>query len=101
MFDSDDEWWRVEARRGHGPHGASRRRARSPAERVRARPEVDLMINRGRDGTVNAGAVSEGCSKECQWFVVCRSNTRRRRTRRTPRFKDTRPRNLLCLLRAP
>ena len=63
MFDSDDEWWRVEARRGHGPHGASRRRARSPAERVRARPEVDLMINRGRDGMVNAGAVSEGCSK--------------------------------------
>ena len=62
-FDPDDEWWRVEARRGHGPHGASRRRARSPAERVRARPEVDLMINRGRDGTVNAGAVSEGCSK--------------------------------------
>ena len=69
MFDSDDEWWRVEARRGHGPHGASRRRARSPAERVRARPEVDLMINRGRDGMVNAGAVSEGCSRECQWFV--------------------------------
>ena len=65
MFDSDDEWWRVEARRGHGPHGASRRRARSPAERVRARPEVDLMINRGRDGMVNAGAVSEGCSREC------------------------------------
>ena len=64
MFDSDDEWWRVEARRGHGPHGASRRRARSPAERVRARPEVDLMINRGRDGMVNAGAVSEGCSRE-------------------------------------
>ena len=63
MFDSDDEWWRVEARRGHGPHGASRRRARSPAERVRARPEVDLMINRGRDGMVNAGAVSEGCSR--------------------------------------
>ena len=73
MFDSDDEWWRVEARRGHGPHGASRRRARSPAERVRARPEVDLMINRGRDGTVNAGAVSEGCSRECQWPVVRRA----------------------------
>ena len=36
------------------------------------------MINRGRDGMVNAGAVSEGCSRECQWFVVCRSNTRRR-----------------------
>ena len=66
----------------HGPHGASRRRARSPAERVRAHgPKVDLMINRGRDGMVNAGgAVSEGCSRECQWFVVCRSNTRRRRT---------------------
>ena len=63
MFDSDVEWWRVEARRGHGPHGASRRRARSPAERVRARPEVDLMINRGRGGMVNAGVVSEGCSK--------------------------------------
>ena len=62
MFDSDDEWWRVEARRGHGPHGASRRRARSPAERVRARPEADLMINRGRDGMVNAGAVSEGAT---------------------------------------
>ena len=59
MFDSDDEWWRVEARRGHGPHGASRRRARSPAERVRARPEVDLMINRGRDGAVNARATLE------------------------------------------
>ena len=28
------------------------------------------MINRGRDGMVNAGAVSEGCSRECQWFVV-------------------------------
>ena len=84
MFDSDDEWWRVEARRGHGPHGASRRRARSPAERVRARPEVDLMINRGRDGMVNAGAVSEGCSNECQWFVVRRSNTRRRPISRTP-----------------
>ena len=79
MFDYDDEWWRVvEARRGHEPHGASRRRAHSPAERVRARPEVDLMINRGQDGVVNAGAVREGCSKECQWFVVRRSNTRRR-----------------------
>ena len=44
MFDFDGEWWRVEARRGHGPHGASRRRARSPAERVRARPEVGLMV---------------------------------------------------------
>ena len=65
MFDSDDgEWWRVEeARRGHhGPQGASRRRTRSPAERVRARPEVALMINRGRDGMVNAGAVSEGAA---------------------------------------
>ena len=45
MFDSDDEWWNVEARRGHGPHGAIRRRARSPAERARACPEADLMIN--------------------------------------------------------
>ena len=62
MFDPDDEWWRVEARRGRGPHGASRRRARSPAERVRARPEVVLVINRGRDVMVNAGAVSEGAT---------------------------------------
>ena len=50
----------AEARRGHGPHGASRRRDRIPAERVRARPEADLVINRGRGGMVNAGAVSEG-----------------------------------------
>ena len=28
------------------------------------------MINRGQDGMVIAGAVSEGCSKERQWFVV-------------------------------
>ena len=47
------------------------------------------MINRGRDGMVNECAVSEGCSKECQWFVRCRSNARRRRTRRTPRFNST------------
>ena len=63
MFDPDDEWWRDEARRGHGPHGPSRRRARSPAQRVRARPEVDVMANRGRDEANNTGAVSEGCSK--------------------------------------
>ena len=56
MFDPDDEWWYVETRRGHGPHGASRRRACSPAERVRARPEVDLMVDRRRGGMVNAGA---------------------------------------------
>ena len=62
MFDSDGEWWRVEARRGHGLHGESRRRARSPAERVRARPELDLMINGGRNGMVNAGAVTEGAT---------------------------------------
>ena len=53
----------MEARRGHGPHGPSRRRARSPAQRVRARPEVDVMANRGRDEANNTGAVSEGCSK--------------------------------------
>ena len=58
------------------------------------------MINRGRDGTVNAGAVSEGCSKECQWFVGCRSDTRRRPTQTTPHFKDSRLRNLLYLVRA-
>ena len=75
MFDSDGEWWRVEAQRGHGPHGASRRRARSPAERVRARPEVDLMINRGRDGMVNAGAVSEGFSKESSSGSSCAVQT--------------------------
>ena len=62
MFDPDDESWRVETRRGHGPHGASRRRALSPAERVNARPEADLMINRGRGGMVNAGAFSEGAT---------------------------------------
>ena len=45
----NDEWWRVEARRGHGPHGPSRRRARSPVQRIRAQPEVGLMANRGRD----------------------------------------------------
>ena len=43
-FDPDDEWWRVEARRGHGPHGASRRRARSSAGRVRGRREVDVVV---------------------------------------------------------
>ena len=98
VFNSDGELWRVEAR-GHGPHGATRRRARSPAERVRARPEVDLVVNRGRDGMVNAGAVSDGCSEECQWFVWCASKTRRRRTRWTPRFKDTRLQNFLYLVR--
>ena len=40
------------------------------------------MINRGRDGTVvNAGAVSEGCSRECQWFVGCRSVLAKRQNR--------------------
>ena len=58
------------------------------------------MINRGRDGMVNAGAVSAGCSKECQWFVECPSNTRRGPISRTPRFKGTRLRNLLYLVRA-
>ena len=72
-------------------HGASRRRARSPAERVRARPEVDLMINRRRDRIINAGAVSEGCSNECQWFVGCPSKTRRRRTRWTPTASQGHP----------
>ena len=43
-FDPDDEWWRVEARRGHGPHGASRKRARSSAGRVRRRREVDVVV---------------------------------------------------------
>ena len=52
----------MEARRGHGPHGPSRRRARSPAQRVRARPEVDVMANRGRDEANNTGAVSEGAN---------------------------------------
>ena len=48
MADSDDEWWRVEeARHGghHGPHGASRRRARSSAGRVRGRREVAVLVD--------------------------------------------------------
>ena len=45
-FDPDDEWWRVEARRGHGPHGASRRRARSSAGRVRGRREAAMLVDR-------------------------------------------------------
>ena len=48
MFDSDDEWWHVEARRGHGPHGASRRRARSSAGRVRGRREAAKLVDRER-----------------------------------------------------
>ena len=60
MFDPNDEWCRVEARRGHRPHGPSQRRARSLAQRVLARPEVDLMANRGRNETNNAGTLSEG-----------------------------------------
>ena len=47
-FDPDDEWWRVEARRGHGPHGASRRRARSSAGRVRGRREAAMLVDRER-----------------------------------------------------
>ena len=48
MFDSNDEWWHVEARRGHGPHGASRRRARSSAGRVRGRREAAMLVDRER-----------------------------------------------------
>ena len=49
MFDFDGEWWHVEARRGHGPHGSSRRRARSSAGgRVRGRREVAMLVNRER-----------------------------------------------------
>ena len=48
MFKSDGEWWHVEARRGHEPHGASRRRARSSAGRVRGRREAAMLVNRER-----------------------------------------------------
>ena len=84
MYDSDDEWWRVEARRGHGPHCASRRRARSPAERVRARPEVDLVINRRRGRIINAGAVSERAkvfSESTSSAIQARGGNRRHRHR--------------------
>jgi len=55
MFDSDGEWWHVEARRGQGPHGASRRRARSSAGRVSGRREVGMLVDRERRADKNAG----------------------------------------------
>ena len=48
MSDSDDEWWHDEARRGHRPHGASRRRARSSTGRVCGRREVAMLVDRER-----------------------------------------------------
>ena len=48
MFDSNDEWWHVEARRGHGPHGESWRRARSSVGRVRGRREAAMLVDRER-----------------------------------------------------
>ena len=48
IFDPGGEWQHVEARRGQGPHGASRRRARSSAGRVRGRREVATLVDRDR-----------------------------------------------------
>ena len=61
MFDSDDEWWHVEAsQRGHGPHGASRRRARSSAGRVRGRREVAMLVDRERRADKKCRSVRSG-----------------------------------------
>ena len=47
-------------------------------------PVLEAVCCSRGDGMVNAGAVSEGCSNECQWLVMRRSNTRRRPISRTP-----------------
>ena len=86
MFDSDGEWWRVEARRGHGPHGASRRRARSSTGRVRGRREVGMLVDRERCADKNAGQSGQGCE-------IRRANVRLAPTT-MPRLTDVRGRGL-------
>ena len=61
MFDSDDEWWHAKARRGHGPHGANRRRAPSSAGRARGRREAAVLVDRERRAKKKAGQSGQGC----------------------------------------
>ena len=70
MFDSDDEWWHVEARRGHGPHGASRRRARSSAGRVRGRREAAMLVDRERRADKKSRSVRSGVRNRTYQSVI-------------------------------
>ena len=69
IFDPDGVWQHAEARCGHGPHGASRRRARSSAGRVRGRREVAVMVDRERCSEKNAGHSGRGSKQDAYFYV--------------------------------
>ena len=70
MFDSNVEWWHVEARRGHGPHGSSRRRARSSAGRVRGRREAAMLVDQERRADKKSRSVRSGVRNRTYIYVI-------------------------------
>ena len=70
IFGPDGEWKHFEARRGHGPHGASRRRARSSAGRVRGRREVAVLVDRERRADKKCRSDRSGVRNRKYHYVI-------------------------------